>query len=78
MSSGYAKVSITLPEPLLAEVKARVGARGLSAFVAQVLEAEVRREGLREFLAQQEARFGPIPEDVLEETLRSWFGHEDN
>jgi hypothetical protein len=78
MSSGYAKVSITLPMPLLERIKGRVGARGLSAYVAQALEAEVRREGLREFLAQQEARFGPIPESVLEETRRAWFGQDDD
>jgi len=76
VSGGYVKVSITVPEPLLTRVKARVGARGLSAYITQVLEAEVRREGLRDFLAQQEARYGPIPEDVLEETRREWFGHD--
>ena len=78
MPGEYAKVSITLPTPLLERIKSRAGARGLSAYVAQALEAEVRREGLREFLAQQEARYGPIPESVIEGTRRAWFGQDDD
>ena len=73
MGTGYAKISITLPTPLLERIKARVGARGLSGYIADALEAEERRAGLRQWLAEQETEFGPIPDSVLEETGRQWL-----
>jgi len=55
MSSQYAKVSLTLPSPLLERIRGRVGTRGVSRYVAQALEAEERREALRAWLADQDA-----------------------
>jgi len=74
MTSEYAKVSVTLPAPLVARIKARVGARGVSRYVAQALEAEERREALRAWLTSQDAEHGSIPPDAMEEVRREWLG----
>ena len=74
MSSQYAKVSLTLPSPLLERIRGRVGARGVSRYVAQALEAEERREALRAWLADQDAEHGPVPDETIEEVRRQWLG----
>jgi post-segregation antitoxin (ccd killing protein) len=74
MGSPYAKVSLTLPSPLLERIRARVGARGVSRYVAQAVEAEERREALRVWLADQNADHGPVSAETLEEVRREWLG----
>ena len=71
--AGYAKVSVTLPTPLLDRIKGRVGSRGLSSYVAQALEAQERREALRAWLEEQDAIYGPVPDEVLEEVRQRWL-----
>jgi hypothetical protein len=73
MASEYAKVSVTLPASLLERIKARVGDRGVSGYVAQALEAEERRDALRSWLAAQDAELGPIPDEVMEQVRREWL-----
>lgn len=74
MANEYAKVSVSLPAPLVERIKARVGTRGVSRYVAQALEGEERREALRAWLVSQEAEHGPIPDEVMEEVRRQWLG----
>lgn len=74
MASEYAKVSVTMPSPLVERIKARVGVRGVSRYVAQALEAEERREALRAWLASQDAEHGAVPAEVLDEVRREWLG----
>ena len=74
MASEYAKVSVTLPSQLLERIRSRVGARGVSRYVAQALEAEERREALRAWLATQDAEFGPVPAETIDEVRREWLG----
>jgi post-segregation antitoxin (ccd killing protein) len=74
MANEYAKVSVTLPAALLDRVKAKVGVRGVSGYVARALEAEERREALRAWLADQDAEHGPVPAAVMDEVRRQWLG----
>lgn len=74
MVGEYAKVSISLPAPLVERLKRKVGSRGLSRYVAEALENEERRQALREWLADQDREHGPIPEDLMQEVRRQWLG----
>ena len=74
MAGEYAKVSVSLPAPLVRRIKQKVGSRGVSRYVAQALEHEERREALREWLAGQERELGPVPDDVMREVRRQWLG----
>ena len=74
MPSEYAKVSLTLPSPLVERIKAKVGPRGVSRYVAQALEAEERREALRAWLAGRDAEHGPVPPELMEEVRQQWLG----
>ena len=74
MVAEYAKVSVTLPAGLLERIRGRVGARGLSSYVAEALEDEERRSALRAWLAEQEDEYGAIPSSLLEEVRNEWLG----
>ena len=74
MVAEYAKVSVTLPAGLLERIRGRVGARALSGYVAEALEAEERRSALRAWLAAQDNEYGPVPAGVLEEVSSEWLG----
>ena len=77
MAGGYAKVSVTLPASLVERIKARVGTRGVSRYVAHALEAEERREALRAWLGDQDSEHGGVPDKTLEEVRRQWLGDVD-
>jgi Arc/MetJ-type ribon-helix-helix transcriptional regulator len=77
MVGGYAKVSVTLPASLVERIKTRVGARGVSGYVAHALEAEERREALRAWLSQQDVEHGPVPAEAMDEARRQWLGNAD-
>jgi hypothetical protein len=74
VTSEYAKVSLTLPSSLLDRIKGRVGARGVSRYVAQTLEAQEHRDALRAWLNGQDEEHGPVPADMLETVRREWLG----
>jgi Arc/MetJ-type ribon-helix-helix transcriptional regulator len=74
MVSGYTKVSVSLPGPLVERIKNKVGSRGVSRYVAEALEHEERRQALRDWLADQDDQHGPVPDDVMQEVRRQWLG----
>lgn len=74
MTAEYAKVSVTLPAGLLERIRHRVGARGLSGYVAHALEEEERREALQAWLDGQDADFGPVPDEVMAQVREEWLG----
>ena len=74
MTSEYAKVSVTLPSPLLERIRAKVGTRGVSGYVARALEAEERRVALRAWLEAQDVEHGAVPDAVMEQVQREWLG----
>jgi hypothetical protein len=76
-----AKMSATLDERLLAQVRSRVGRRGLSGFVNQAVAEKLQRERMLELLAALEAEHGPPTAEerrAAERELRKVFrGKQD-
>ncbi len=66
------KVSVSLPAGVAEQVRAHVGGRGVSAFVARALQRELEREQLRAFLAELDAKEGPVPARELARVRRAW------
>ena len=60
------KVSVSMPAGRIAAVKARVGARGFSAYVSAAVERQIQRDLLEELLQAKEAEIGPPSADVQE------------
>lgn len=61
------KLSATVDSSLLAEVRDRVGPRGLSAFVNQALRHELDRFALRDLLDDLASEIGPPDEGLSAE-----------
>ncbi len=68
------KVTLTLDAAKLAELRALVGGRSLSAAVDTALDAHVRRlrhlAAVDEWLAEMEREHGPLPVETLEWAAR--------
>ena len=72
MSQPAAKLSVSIPHELAAAVRRRVGARGLSGFVAQALAHELEREQLGGFLAEMDAVRGAVSKVEIAKARRAW------
>lgn len=72
MAQSAAKLSVSIPLKLATAVRRRVGARGLSGFVARAMEHELEREQLGAFLAEQDEVQGPVSKKVLGQARRAW------
>jgi len=67
-----AKLSISIPGDLAAEVRRRVGARGLSGFVARAIAHELEREQLGAYLEELDRGHGPVSKAALASARRAW------
>lgn len=58
------KVSVTLDDKVVAEVRSRVGARQFSAYVNSALERSLQGARIRELLAELDDEYGPVSPEV--------------
>jgi hypothetical protein len=72
----FQKVSVSMPEDLVAAVRERVGAGGFSRYVAEAVEERLRLELMDEYAAELEAALGPLTPEELEEARREWPDYE--
>ena len=67
-----ARVTITIDEETLAELKERVGPGEVSAFVVEALRHKLRIDPIKELLQQLDEMYGPLTEQELEEGAE-WY-----
>ena len=72
MGQPAAKLSVSVPSELAAAVRRRVGARGLSGFVARAIAHELEREQHGACLAELDQDLGPVSEAELSRARRAW------
>jgi metal-responsive CopG/Arc/MetJ family transcriptional regulator len=65
-SMASKKVTVTIPEELLEEIRAEATERGLSAYFAEALRAKRDQDRLKELVAWLEEEYGPITEEELD------------
>lgn len=63
---GVAKISVSLDDALLAELKSAAG-ENVSAFISDAIRRQLRRRDLEAFLAELEKELGPPTEEELAE-----------
>ncbi|GAA1145283.1 CopG family transcriptional regulator [Kribbella jejuensis] len=63
--AGIEKHSVTMPAATSEGVRARVGARGFSAYVAGAVARQLERDALDDTLARIEAEHGPVDEQEV-------------
>lgn len=67
-----ARVTITIDEDILAELKERVGPGEVSAFVVEALRHKLRIDPIKELLRQLDDMYGPLTEQELKEGAE-WY-----
>lgn len=72
MAEPAAKLSVSIPGELAAAVRRRVGARGLSGFVARAVAHELEREGVAVLLADLEEQLGTPSKADLARARKAW------
>jgi hypothetical protein len=68
------RVSLSLPEGTAEAIRARVGRREFSAFIAEAVERELRGHVLDEYLADYESRKGPVSEQARQRARQVFDG----
>ncbi len=63
------KVTVTIPEDLLDEIRTEAAERGLSAYVAEALRFKRDRDRLRELADWLQEEHGPVTDDEHVEAL---------
>lgn len=66
------KVSLTIDESLLEEIRAIAGGRPLSGVVNELLAKALAQGRLAQLVAEMEAEAGPAPPEVYEQILDEW------
>ena len=64
-SVGVEKHSVTMPAATSEGVRARVGSRGFSAYVAGAVARQLERDALDDVLARMADEHGPVDEDEV-------------
>ena len=72
MGHPAAKLSVSVPGELAAELRRSVGSRGLSGFVTRASAHELERQRLGKLLADWDAELGPVPAAELARVRRQW------
>lgn len=72
MAQPAAKLSVSVPGELAEAVRKRVGAKGLSGFVARALAHELEREGISGLLVELEEELGTPSKAALARARKAW------
>ena len=66
------RITITVDEDVLNELKQRVGPGEVSAYVVEALRARLQRDPIMELLDKLDEMYGPLSDDDIEEGKREW------
>src|SRR5688572_27604050 len=72
MTQSAAKLSVSIPGELAEAVRKRVGARGLSGFVARAVAHELEREGVRALIDDLDDRLGQPSKADMARARKAW------
>lgn len=72
LATSAAKLSVSIPGELAEAVRKRVGARGLSGFVARAVAHELEREGVRALLDELEDELGQPSKADMARAREAW------
>ena len=66
------RITITVDEEVLNELKSRVGPGEVSAYVVEALRARLQRDPILELLDKLDEMYGPLTDEEIEEGRREW------
>ena len=66
------RITITVDEDVLNELKTRVGPGEVSSYVVEALRARLRKDPILELLDQLDEMYGPLTDSEIAEGEREW------
>ena len=66
------RITITVDEDVLSELKSRVAPGEVSAYGVEALRARLQRDPIMELLDKLDDMYGPLTEDEIAEGRREW------
>ena len=66
------RITITIDEDVLNELKSRVGPGEVSGYVVEALRARLQRDPILELLDKLDEMYGPLTEEEIAEGERWW------
>jgi len=66
------RITITVDEDVLNELKSRVGPGEVSSYVVEALRARLQRDPIMEMLDKLDEMYGPLTDEEIEEGRREW------
>ena len=66
------RITITVDEDVLNELKSRVGPGEVSSYVVEALRARLQRDPIMVMLDKLDEMYGPLSDEELEEGRREW------
>ncbi len=66
------RITITVDEDVLDELKSRVGPGEVSSYVVDALRARLRKDPILELLDKLDEMYGPLTDDEIAEGEREW------
>jgi len=66
------RITITVDEEVLNELKSRVGPGEVSAYVVEALRARLQRDPIMELLDKLDEMYGPLSDEQIAEGEREW------
>lgn len=65
-----------MPEELITAVREYAGVNRFSEYVSSAVAKRLRLELLGELIAEYEAIYGPVPQELLDQAAREWPDYE--
>jgi hypothetical protein len=66
------RITITVDEDVLDELKSRVGPGEVSSYVVEAIRARLRKDPILQLLDQLDEMYGPLTDDEIAEGEREW------
>jgi hypothetical protein len=72
VSDRVRKVSVSMPDSLIRQVKERVGSGSFSRYVTEAVMRQIQMDNLDDLIADYVSRHGPLPQEALDKAEKAW------
>ncbi|WP_433178874.1 hypothetical protein [Actinoallomurus sp. CA-150999] len=71
VSDRVRKVSVSMPESLITQVRERVGSGSFSRYVTEAVMRQLQMDNLDDLIADYVSRHGPLPQEALDKAEKA-------
>lgn len=72
VSDRVRKVSVSMPDSLILQVRERVGSGSFSRYITEAVMRQLQMDNLDDLIADYVSRHGPLPQEALDKAEKAW------